>query len=89
MFSDSERDRLRKLGTMYETALERCHGNRIEARETMAKWLPMDRHYDGLDPEQLAKRVEECRNSGARLSLDDERLKSGRNQFITTTGRRY
>jgi hypothetical protein len=89
MFSDSERDRLNKLGRMYETAMERNGFNKIAARETMAKWLQMDRHFDGLNSEQLAKRVEECRASGAKLSLDDERLKRGGAQFVTTTGRRW
>ncbi len=89
MFSDSERDRLRKLGEMYQCALERSNGNKIEARERMRQWVTMDRHYDGLDPERLVKRVEECRRSGARLDLQDSRLKPGGGPFINNMGQRY
>jgi hypothetical protein len=74
---------------MYAAALDRCNGNRLEARAKMVEWLPRYRDYDGLDPERLTKRVEECRASGARLSLDDERLKRGGGEFMTTTGRRW
>jgi hypothetical protein len=89
VWSDTERDRLRKLGEMYQAALDRSNGNKLEAHAKMVEWLPRYRDYDGLDPERLVKRVEECRRSGARLSLDSDELKPGGGQFMTTTGRRY
>jgi hypothetical protein len=90
MWSETERDRLRKLGEMYAAALDRSNGNKLEAAAKMKEWLPRFRDYDGLDPERLVKRVEECRRSGARLSLDSDELKpGGGGQFMTTTGRRW
>ncbi len=75
MFDTSERDLIRTLGTMAETAIQRCYHNRTEARELVAQWIKQDRRFDGLDPSKLAERVDQLRSNGAKLDLRDPRLR--------------
>jgi hypothetical protein len=74
MFDPNERDMIRTLGTMAETAIQRCKHNRVEAREVMQGFIRNDRRFDGYDPAVLARRVEECRSNSAKLDLTDPRL---------------
>jgi hypothetical protein len=64
MWDDTERDKLRRLGEMYESALQRCNGNHLEARAKMAEWLPRYRDYEHADPRLLAQRVAEWKFRG-------------------------
>jgi hypothetical protein len=74
MFDANERDMIRALGTMAETAIQRCQHNRIEAREVMQGFIRNDRRFDPYDAAVLARRVDECRSTGAKLDLTDPRL---------------
>jgi hypothetical protein len=74
MFGFSERDMIRALGTMANTAVERNFGNRVAARETLRQFIQTDKRFDYYDADTLARRVEECRSCGAKLDLTDPRL---------------
>ena len=74
MYGDSVRDKLVTLGRMADTALERSHLNRLEARDLMASWIRSDRRVDGVDASLLARRVDEARSNGSRVDLTDPRL---------------
>ena len=45
------------------------------AQQKMAIWLGQDRRFDAFNKDMLVRRVQECRQSGATLDLDDPRLK--------------
>jgi hypothetical protein len=74
MFDPNERDMLRTLGTMANTAVDRNFGNKLAARETLKNYIQTDKRFDQYDAATLAKRVEECRSCGAKLDLTDPRL---------------
>ena len=74
MFDFNERDMIRALGTMANTAVERNFGNRVAARETLRQFIQTDKRFDYYDADTLARRVEECRSCGAKLDLTDPRL---------------
>jgi hypothetical protein len=74
MFDFNERDMIRALGTMANTAMDRSFGNKLAARETLRQFIQTDKRFDPYDAATLAKRVEECRSCGAKLDLSDPRL---------------
>jgi hypothetical protein len=77
MYDDSDKDKIRTLGWMVETALERSHQNKIAARDLMREYLEIDRRFDSYDKDRLVRRIEECRSNGAKLDLTDPRLRPG------------
>jgi hypothetical protein len=74
VFDFNERDMIRALGTMANTAVERNFGNRVAARETLRQFIQTDKRFDPYNATVLAQRVEECRSCGAKLDLTDPRL---------------
>jgi hypothetical protein len=74
MFDFNERDMLRALGTMANTAIDRSFGNKLAARETLKQFIQTDKRFDYYDAATLARRVEECRSCGAKLDLSDPQL---------------
>jgi hypothetical protein len=89
MYGDSPRDLIRTLGTMAETALERSQQNKIAARDLMREYLERDRRFDPYDKDRLVRRVEECRSCGAKLDLEDPRLKGGEARPLERTHWQY
>ncbi len=75
MHGDGHADMMAALRSMSNVALQRNKYDRIAARETMRGFLEHDRRFDPYDKQTLIRRVEECQYSGAKLNLDDPRLK--------------
>jgi hypothetical protein len=86
MFDPNERDMLRTLGTMANTAMDRAFGNKLAARETLASYIRTDKRFDYYDAPTLARRVEECRSCGAKLDLTDPRLRGGEARPLARDG---
>jgi hypothetical protein len=59
------------LSEMQRQALNKTHGNQIEAVEHIQRWVANDRRFDQFDAGRLVARAEECRTSGATLNLND------------------
>jgi hypothetical protein len=77
MFGPEDRDKLEALSAMARVSVDKCFGNKLEARERMKEWLSYDRRFENYDPERLVDRVMLCRSNGGRLSLDDPELMRG------------
>jgi hypothetical protein len=84
MFDFNERDMLRALGTMANTAMDRSFGNKLAARETLAGYIRTDKRFDPYNATVLAQKVEECRSCGAKLDLTDPRLRGGAARPLAT-----
>ena len=77
MFERDQKDLVVTLGEMDRQSRIRTNFDQPAAREKMAGWLSQDRRFDEFDKDKLARRVQECRQSGAVLDLDDPVLKGG------------
>jgi hypothetical protein len=77
MYGPDEKDMLAALGSMARTSVDRCWGNKIEARERMKQWLSYDRRFEGYDPDRLVDRVMLARSNAAIVELDDPELIRG------------
>jgi hypothetical protein len=77
MHGRDEKDMLAALGSMARTSVDRCFGNKVEARERMKEWLAYDRRFEGYDPDRLVDRVMLSRSNGAVVELDDPALMRG------------
>ena len=77
MFGNDERDMMAALATMERLSRERSNFNQTQAKETFKSYLQLDRRFDQFDKDVLVDRVMHCRSRGARLELDDPRLKGG------------
>jgi hypothetical protein len=78
MYDPNEKDMLAALGSMARTSVDRCWGNKVEARERMKEWLTYDRRFENFDHDKLVDRVT-LRSNGAVVELfdDPELLKGG------------
>jgi hypothetical protein len=86
MYGNTERDKQITLARMMETALTRQLGNHIEAKQLVAQWIANDRRFDGIDPYKLAQRADERQSNGARIDLDDPRLRGEPARPLTKDG---
>jgi hypothetical protein len=79
MYDPNEKDMLAALGSMARTSVDRCWGNKVEARERMKEWLTYDRRFENFDHDKLVDRVMLSRSNGAVVELfdDPELLKGG------------
>jgi hypothetical protein len=75
MFGTDDRDKLRALSEMARTSVDRCWGNKVEAKERMKEWLSYDRRFEGFDPDKLVDRVMLARSNGAIVELYDPELR--------------
>jgi len=79
MYDPNEKDMLAALGSMARTSVDRCWGNKVEARQKMKEWLAYDRRFERYDPDKLVDRVMLSRSNGAVVELFDgpELVKGG------------
>jgi hypothetical protein len=75
MFGNDPRDLCQTLSTMETEARRRCNYNQIEAKTVLKSWIGNDKRFSDFDPDILAARVVECKNSAASLDLSDPRLR--------------
>jgi hypothetical protein len=71
VFGRSERDLQDTLAQMERDARLRSDFNSAEARRLLAASIRNDRRFDGYNADEVARRVQECRQSGAVLDLHD------------------
>jgi hypothetical protein len=77
VYGDSQRDKISALTEMERLSRVRSNFDQVAARETFKGYLQADRRFDEFDKDALIARVQECRQCGAVLDLDDPRLKGG------------
>jgi hypothetical protein len=77
MFDHEQKDLAATLAQMERLAREKSNFNQTAAREKMAEWIAQDRRFDGLDPEKLVARVQDCRSRGAVFDITDPSLAKG------------
>jgi hypothetical protein len=75
MFERDPRDLAATLTEMERQSRVRTNFDRPAALEKMKSYLATDRRFDGYDADRLVRRVQECRQSGAVLDLDDPQLR--------------
>ena len=75
MFDKDPRDLTATLAEMEYRSRVTTNFTQSEAREKMTQWLSQDRRFDDFDKDKLVQRVQECRQAGAVLDLDDPVLK--------------
>jgi hypothetical protein len=80
-------DLIKTLRQMSDVALQRNNFNRIAAQETMKEFVAKDRPFDQFNADTLVRRVEECQ--GAKLDLDDPRLRGGELRRLERTHCQY
>lgn len=71
-YDDSPKDLAETLSNMQREALNKCHGNRVEAAEHVKRWVSNERRFDQFNAQRLVDRAEECRTTGATLNLEDD-----------------
>ena len=70
MFGKTNNDIARTLSVMTEQAIQDCRFNQTEAVRKVAEFVKQDRRFDGYDPNFVAKRAFESRQTGRQLRLD-------------------
>ena len=83
MHSADDRDRLATLGSMARLAVDRCFGNKVEAKEQIKEWISYDRRFEGYDRDRLADQVMLNRSNGAAIDLDDPYLRGGQKRPLS------
>jgi hypothetical protein len=71
VYGRSDRDLQTTLAAMERDARIRSDFNSTEARRLLAETIRLDRRFDGYNADEVARRVQECRQSGAVLDLND------------------
>jgi hypothetical protein len=75
VFSNDEKDKMETLSAMARLSVDRCWGNKVEAKERFKEWLGHDNRFAGYDHDKLAERTMLCRSNGAALDLTDPTLR--------------
>jgi hypothetical protein len=77
MYDHDQKDMVSTLANMRRVAVERSNFDQVAAAERLKGYVAQDARFAGYDKDRLVKRVEDCRDTGAVLDLDDPYLRSG------------
>jgi hypothetical protein len=71
VYSNSSKDIEATLRSMEHSARVRSNFNQSEAKRLLVETIKLDRRFDGLNPVELARRVQQSRQDGSVLDLQD------------------
>jgi hypothetical protein len=77
MFKDDPNHKVKTLELMHAEAIRESNFNQLEARRLVVERVKQDRRFDPLDPERVAEKVFECKQSRAVFDVEDPYLKRG------------